>query len=152
MKGGVIAGAPISPPVLGGAKKGGFKERVDFYSLNFKYPATGPEPTRSFIHRHRSTALNFLRGEIDGVHAIGKQKEFSINVLKKYIRITDPEVLDEGYRYAVKFIQARPFPTIDEIKAVLDEVKKPSANPEAFLDLSLLQELEKEKFFDKFKQ
>jgi hypothetical protein len=51
----------------------------------------------------------------------------------------------------VKFIQARPFPTIDEIKVVLDEVKKPSANPEAFLDLSLLQELEKEKFFDKFK-
>ena len=101
-------------------------------------------------HR-KDNAINFLRGEIEGVHAIGKQKELSINVLKKYIRITDAEVLDEGYRYAVKFIQARPFPTIDEIKAVLDEVKKPSANPEAFLDMSLLQELEKEKFFDKFK-
>ena len=151
MKAGAISGAPISPPVLGAAKKAGFKELVDFETLNFKYPATGLATTRSFIQRQRSTVLNFLRGEIEGVHAIRKQKEFSINVLKKYIRITDPEVLDEGYRYAVKFIQARPFPTIDEIKAVLDEVKKPSANPEAFLDLSLLQELEKEKFFDKFK-
>src|SRR5215475_3812504 len=151
MKAGVISGAPISPPVLGAAKKAGFKELVDFETLNFKYPATGLATTRSFIQRQRSTVLNFLRGEIEGVHAIGKQKEFSINVLKKYIRITDPEVLDEGYRYAVKFIQARPFPTIDEIKAVLDEVKKPSANPETFLDLSLLQELEKERFMDKFK-
>src|SRR5215467_5967373 len=151
MKAGVISGAPISPPVLGAAKKAGFKELVDFETLNFKYPATGLATTRSFIQRQRSTVLNFLRGEIEGVHAIGKQKEFSINVLRKYIRITDPEVLDEGYRYAVKFIQARPFPTIDEIKAVLDEVKKPNANPEAFLDLSLLQELEKERFFDRFK-
>src|SRR5215467_1570713 len=111
MKAGVISGAPISPPVLGAAKKAGFKELIDFETLNFKYPATGLATTRSFIQRQRSTVLNFLRGEIEGVHAIGKQKEFSIN-----------------------------------------EVKKPSANPEVFLDLSLLQELEKEKFFDKFKQ
>ena len=60
-------------------------------------------------------------------------------------------MLEEGYRYAARFFQARPFPTIDEMKAVLDELKKPNANPEAFLDLTLLQELEKEKFFDKLK-
>ena len=151
MKTGVISGGPISPPVLGVAKKAGFKELVDFETLNFKYPATALATTKSFIQRHRSTVLNFLRGEIEGVHAIGKQKEFSINVLKKYIRITDPDVLDEGYRYAVRLIQARPFPTIDETKAVLDELKKPTANPEGFFDLSLLQELEKEKFLDKIK-
>ena len=151
MRTGAISGGPISPPVLGAAKKAGFKELVDFETLNFKYPATALATTRSFIQRQRSTVLNFLRGEIEGVYAIGKQKEFSTNVLKKYIRITDPDVLDEGYRYAVRLIQARPFPTIDETKAVLDELKKPTANPEAFLDLSLLQELEKEKFFDKIK-
>jgi hypothetical protein len=34
---------------------------------------------------------------------------------------------------------------------VLDELKKPTANPEGFFDLSLVQELEKEKFLDKIK-
>ena len=151
MKTGVISGGPVSPPVLGAAKKAGFKELVDFETLDFKYPATSLATTRSFIQRQRSTVLNFLRGEIEAVQVIGKQKEFSINVLKKYIRISDPDVLDEGYRYAVRFIQARPYPTIAETKAVLDELKKPAANPESFLDLTLLQELEREKFWDRIK-
>jgi len=40
---------------------------------------------------------------------------------------------------------------LDEIRAVLDELKRLDAKPENFVDLSLLQELEKEKFFDKLK-
>jgi NitT/TauT family transport system substrate-binding protein len=151
MKAGAISGGSMSPPVLGAAKKAGFKELVDFETLDYKYPATALATTRSFIQRQRSTVLNFLRGEIEAAHAISKQKEFSIKVLKKYMRIDDAEVLDEGYRYAVRFIQTRPFPTIEETRAVLDELKRPAAKPESFLDLSLLQELEIEKFFDKLR-
>jgi len=67
------------------------------------------------------------------------------------MRISDPEILEEGYRYALRFIQPRPFPTLDETRAVLDELKRPEARPENFVDLSLMQELEKERFFDKLK-
>jgi NitT/TauT family transport system substrate-binding protein len=151
MKAGAISGGSMSPPVLTAAKKAGFKELADFESLNYKYPATVIASTRSFIQRQRATALNFLRGEIEGIHAIKTQKNFAVNVLKKYMRISDPEILEEGYRYALRFIQARPFPTLDETRAVLDELKRPEARPENFLDLSLMQELEKEKFFDKLK-
>jgi NitT/TauT family transport system substrate-binding protein len=151
MKAGAISGGSMSPPVLTAAKKAGFKELADFESLNYKYPATVIATTKSFIQRQRSTALNFLRGEIEGIHAIKTQKNFAINVLKKYMRISDPDVLEEGYLYALRFIQPRPFPTLEETKAVLDELKRPDAKPENFVDLSLMQELEKEKFFDKLK-
>jgi hypothetical protein len=40
---------------------------------------------------------------------------------------------------------------LEETKAVLEELKRPEAKPQSFLDLSLIQELEKEKFFDKLK-
>ena len=50
-------------------------------------------------------------------------------------------------RDGLGFIQPRPIPTLDEIKAVLDE----DAKPENFVDLGLMQELEKEKFFEKLK-
>jgi len=151
MKAGAISGGSMSPPVLTAAKKAGFKELADFESLNYKYPATVIASTKSFIQRQRATALNFLRGEIEGIHAIKTQKNFAVNVLKKYMRISDPEILEEGYRYALRFIQPRPFPTLDETRAVLDELKRPEARPENFVDLSLMQELEKEKFFDKLK-
>jgi NitT/TauT family transport system substrate-binding protein len=151
MKAGAISGGSMSPPVLTAAKKAGFKELADFESLNYKYPATVIASTKSFIQRQRVTALNFLRGEIEGIHAIKTQKNFAVNVLKKYMRISDPEILEEGYRYALRFIQPRPFPTLDETRAVLDELKRLEARPENFVDLSLMQELEKEKFFDKLK-
>jgi len=151
MKAGAISGGSMSPPVLTAAKKAGFKELADFESLNYKYPATVIATTKSFIQRQRATALNFLRGEIEGIHAIKTQKSFAVNVLKKYMRISDPEILEEGYQYALRFIQPRPFPTLEETKAVLDELKRPDAKPENFVDLSLMQELEKEKFFDKLK-
>jgi NitT/TauT family transport system substrate-binding protein len=155
MKAGAISGGSISPPALTVAKKAGFRELSDFESLDYKYPAVTIATTRSFIKGNRQTALNFIRGEIEGIYAIRTQKNLAINVLKKYMRINDADVLEDGYRYAVKFFQARPYPTLDEVRAVLDEYKSmpqaANAKPEQFLDLSLLQELEKEKFFDKLK-
>ena len=151
MKAGAISGGSLSPPVLSAAKKAGFKELGDFESLDYKYPAVAIATTRSFIQRQRSTALNFLRAEIEGIHAIRTQKNFAVNTLKKYMRISDPDILEEGYRYAVRFIQPRPLPTTEETRAVLEELKRPDAKPENFMDLSLMQELEKEKFFEKFK-
>jgi NitT/TauT family transport system substrate-binding protein len=151
MKAGAISGGSLSPPVLTAAKKAGFKEFGDFESLDYKYPAVAIATTKSFIQRQRAAALNFLRAEIEGIHAIRTQKNFAVNVLKKYMRISDPEILEEGYRYALRFIQPKPLPTLDEIKAVLDELKRTEAKPENFVNLSLMQELEKEKFFDKLK-
>jgi hypothetical protein len=51
----------------------------------------------------------------------------------------------------LRFIQPRPFPSSEETRAVLEELKRPDAKPENFMDLSLMQELEKERFFEKFK-
>jgi len=155
MKAGAISGGSLSPPALTVAKKAGFRELSDFESLDYKYPAVTIASTRSFIQRNRPTVLNFIRGEIEGIHAIRTQKNFAINVLKKYMRINDPDILEDGYRYAVKFFQVRPYPTLDEARAVLEEYKSmpqaANAKPEQFIDLSLLQELEKEKFFDRLK-
>jgi hypothetical protein len=43
---------------------------------------------------------------IEGIHAIKTQKNFAVNVLKKYMRISDPEILEEGYHYALRFYPA----------------------------------------------
>lgn len=155
MKAGAISGGSISPPALTVAKKAGLKELSDFESLDYKYPAVTIASTRGFIQRNRSVALNFIRGEIEGIYTIRTQKNLAISVLKKYMRINDAEILEDGYRYAVKFFQPRPYPTLEEVRAVLDEYKSmpqaANAKPEQFIDLSLLQELEREKFFDKLK-
>jgi len=39
------------------------------------------------------------------------------------MRISDQLVIEDGYRYAVTFFQQRPHPTLDEVRAVIDEYK-----------------------------
>jgi TolA-binding protein len=128
---------------------------ADFETLDYKYPAVAIASTKTFIARQRATALNFIRGELEGIHAIRTQKSFALNVLRKYMRISEADILEEGYQYALRFIQAKPYPTLDEVRAVLDENSKmpqaAGAKPENFIDLSLLRELEKEKFFDRLR-
>jgi hypothetical protein len=68
------------------------------------------------------------------------------------MRTTDPEVLDATYDWFVKRVSKKPYPTLKGIQYLLDEVasKLPNAKnakPEQFVDLSLLQQLEREGFF-----
>jgi hypothetical protein len=51
-----------------------------------------------------------MRAEIEGVHGIRSRKDFAVNVLKKYMRINDADILEDGYRYAVKFIRQKAVP------------------------------------------
>jgi hypothetical protein len=69
------------------------------------------------------------------------------------MRTNDPEVLEESYEGYVKTIPKRPYPTLKGIQFMLDMVAPQipaakNAKPEQFVDLSFLQELEKEGFFN----
>jgi hypothetical protein len=68
------------------------------------------------------------------------------------MRTNEADVLDATYDFFVKRVSKRPFPTLKGIQYLLDEVapKMPqakTAKPEQFVELSLLQQLEKEGFF-----
>jgi NitT/TauT family transport system substrate-binding protein len=80
-------------------------------------------------------------------------KNFSLKVLAKYTRITEPESLDETYQhYAIKVMPRIPYPTTKGIQTVLDEIatrnpKVKSLSPANFIDVTYLNELEQSGFF-----
>ena len=83
---------------------------------------------------------------------IPRNREETRRITAKYMRTTDPEVLDATYDWFVKRVSKKPYPTLKGIQYLLDEVasKLPNAKnakPEQFVDLSLLQQLEREGFF-----
>ena len=68
------------------------------------------------------------------------------------MRTNEQEVLDATYDWFVKRVSKRPYPTLKGIQYLLDEVapklaQAKTVKPEQFVDLSLLQQLEKEGFF-----
>jgi len=99
-----------------------------------------------------ATVKAALKGYVEAVHYIHAHKEGTNRILAQYLRNPDPEVLDASYRAFVKMVPKKPYPTLKGIQLLLDELaaempQAKSARPEQFVDLSLLQELEKEGFF-----
>jgi hypothetical protein len=75
---------------------------------------------------------------------MNSDKAFSIGVIKKYVRETEPEILDTVYKYGVDYIARIPEPNKEGIVEVLRQSPDPkakTAQPETFLDDGLVREL-----------
>jgi len=131
--------------------------RIDMLNLGIEVQGNGLATTRSFINRNRATVKAALKGYVEAIHYIHKNKEETKKVMAKYLRDADPEVTDAAYQGFVKMVPKRPYPTLKGIQFLLDELSAElpqarGAKPEQFVDLSLLQELEREGFFAEMAQ
>jgi NitT/TauT family transport system substrate-binding protein len=142
----------LTPSEMPRARKQGLVEVYDMLDLGIEVQGNGFATSRSFIRGNREIALSALKGYVEALFYISRNREETRRITAKYMRTTDPEVLDATYDWFVKRVSKRPYPTLKGIQYLLDEVasKLPnakSAKPEQFVDLSLLQQLEREGFF-----
>lgn len=149
---GRIDATVLTPSEIPRAKKQGFIEIFDMNDLGIEVQGNGFATSRGFIRASRPTVKAALKGYVEAVHHIHHNKESTNNILIKYMRTTDPDVLDTTYSWFVKRVSKKPYPTLKGIQFLLDEFapnlpQAKNAKPEQFVDLSLLQELEKEGFF-----
>ena len=142
----------ITPSELPRARKQGLVEVYDMANLGVEVQGNGFATSRSFIRAQRETVLSALKGYVEAIYFIHRNREQSRKIIATYLRGADGDVIDASYEAFVKTVSKRPYPTLKGIQFMLDElaVKNPqarSAKPEQYVDLSLLQQLEKEGFF-----
>lgn len=140
-----IFAAPFSPPTNLDVEKGGGKLLVDMGKAGISFPHVSVITTRAYIKKNRPVVLSMLRAYSEGVKTMVSDKSLSLNVLRKYTRSNDLEVLEVTYKFALDYIVRIPYPTRDGIVEILKESKNPKAKdvkPEQFIDDSLVRELE----------
>jgi NitT/TauT family transport system substrate-binding protein len=152
VEGGRIDATLVTPSELPRARKQGLVEVYDMLDLGIEVQGNGLATSRSFIKGQRETVLSALKSYVEAIFYIHRNRDETRKIVAKYLRLSDPEVLDATYTAFVKSVAKKPYPTLKGIQFLLDEVaaKMPnakSARPEQFVDLSLLQQLEKEGFF-----
>ena len=150
-RGGVDAGF-ANPPQTSRARRLGMRELFDLNALGVELQQTCVTVTTKYLRERRPVVKNFLQAYAEGLHRFMTDRDYSIQVLKKYLRVEDKEILDDAYTFYSQRLQKIPLPTIKGIKFILDEMaeKQPRARnvaPESFVDLTLLQELEQNGFF-----
>jgi ABC-type nitrate/sulfonate/bicarbonate transport system substrate-binding protein len=151
---GALDAAVLSSPSNFRAKKLGLHELADVGQLGIVFPNTPLSTRKSYIRANRETVVKFLRGFSQGVQRLRTDKEFSLKVLSKYTRVSDPEILGELYQvYGVRhtgdpisYVRAE---GVDRILKSLDAKEAREAKPGDFVDNSLLKEIEQSGFFGK---
>ena len=152
MQGGSIQGGVLSSPILTKAKQLGYKEMIDLGALGIKYPGTAYMTTETFIKNNRPQLIQFLKSIISATHYIRKNKETSIDILKKYTKVEEPAVLDETYQlFTQRYLRLVPTSSAEEVKTVLDQIKDkdPRARTtdyDSFIRGDILREIEQSGF------
>ncbi|HYT55478.1 MAG TPA: ABC transporter substrate-binding protein [Verrucomicrobiae bacterium] len=150
-KGAVEAGF-ASPPNSSRAKRLGMRELFDIDTLGIELQQTCITVTTKYLREHRPVVKSFVQAYAEGLHRFVTDRDFSVRVMKKYLRVDEKEMLDDAYTFYSKRVQKIPYPTLKGIKFILDSMAEtqPRARnvaPESFVDLSLLQEIEQSGFF-----
>jgi NitT/TauT family transport system substrate-binding protein len=152
LDGGRIEATLLTPSEIPRAKKMGLVEIYDMMDLGLEVQGNGFATTRSFIKNNRDTVKAALKGYVEAIHFIHSKRDESKKIVAKYLRTNDAEILDVTVGWFAKHVTKKPYPTLKGIQFLLDEFapqfpQARNAKPEQFVDLSLLQELEKEGFF-----
>jgi ABC-type nitrate/sulfonate/bicarbonate transport system substrate-binding protein len=144
--------AMLTPPMTLQARKLGMTLLVDASKLGIPYSSLFFVVRRPYLAKNRADLVNFTKAMIEGVHVYKSNKEFSMKVIGKYMKIQDREVIEENFREYDFPLQ--PYPAKEYFALPIQEVGKKDPkvlkeDPERFADQSLVKELDASGFIDK---
>ena len=148
---GNAAAGIMSAPTSLRAKAAGLKPIVNVTELKIPFLFTGVLSSPKIIREKNETVIRFLRGYIEAMAVIRKDREVTIRSLGKFLKTTDREVLESVYEEYKEVFPQSPLVTAAEVKAVLDAAKSPKAKqmkPEEFFDNALVQKIQASGFIE----
>jgi ABC-type nitrate/sulfonate/bicarbonate transport system substrate-binding protein len=134
-----------SYPEVFQARKLGMNVLADIADFGF-YTNTSNIVTRSYLQQHRAVIKGFIKGQIEGMHYVKTNKEGSIRILKKHLQVVDPEAVDGTYEFFAHRLPRTPRTEPEGIRNILSSIDTPKKDPGEFIDMSLIDEIEREGF------
>ena len=154
-KGGIDA-AVLTMPSIFVAEERGYRVLADLADMDIYYLNTMLDTTRWYLRTQRDQATRFIKGFVEGLAFFKKNKQESVEVLRKKLR-TDPgreKYLELSYDLlANKFYDQVPYPSVRGVETVLefiakDNPKARAADPRTFIDGSIVKEIEASGFVE----
>ncbi len=131
--------------------RNGFKALWDLRK-EVNYPSMSVVTRRKSVKEDRDTVLRMVKAHTEAIYFLKANKEFSLKVLSRYLRMNDRELLEEAYNIYKKDFLSLPRPIVQGHDATYEYVaqQRPEVlkhKPEELMDLSIVAELEKSGLF-----
>lgn len=148
---GVVQAASLTLPFSSMAKKMGYRELIDYDKAGIIYPYNTVTALRQTPVKNPDLTERLLKTMIEGTHLFKTDKEKSLAVMKKYMRGTSDDILEETYQYTRANVEDVPTPSLEVIKAALDVLsyQYPQAketDPNLIIDTSIMKRIEQSGF------
>jgi NitT/TauT family transport system substrate-binding protein len=141
----------IPEPFMTQAEKLGFRNLYNISDLKIPFWWNGILSREGIVKTKRPLLLKLARAMVEAIHIIKTEKEYAIGLIKKNLGVSDPEGLARAYQDYSNIFPEVPYPTPDGVKTMLDDLapknpKAATADPKAFVDPSLIRELDSSGF------
>jgi NitT/TauT family transport system substrate-binding protein len=148
---GIVQAASLTIPFTLIAKKMGYRELVDYDKAGVVYPYNTITTLRQTPSKKPDLAERLLKTIIEAIFISKTEKEKSLAVLKKYMKGTPDEILEETYQYSKNVVEEVPTPSLEIVKAALEilSYQYPQAkgtDPNAIIDTSIMKRIEQSGF------
>lgn len=150
LRAGVIDGTMLFPPLDLVAKNEGLK-----IALKFDVPtiAGGINTTRQLLKQNRQLLINFLKGYMEGIDYMTKNKDDSLEVFSKYLKSSDREAMSHLYDEIAGRVERGLQPNMASVRFLLDLValddpRAKQLSERDHWDLGLIEEIRQSGFLE----
>ncbi len=113
LEAGKVQGVMLSAPTSLRAKKMGFPMLADLQMLGLEYQHTSIATTKALLKSKPDLARDFLRAYIEGIQYAKTHRKETMEILAKYLRTDDKEILDDTYESIIMtLVPEKPYPTM----------------------------------------
>ncbi len=152
---GLVDGIITSAPFTFRLMKDGYRELVspkDFKKAGVEFLIQGLVARKSFAVKNREVVIGMIKATMEGVRQMFANEKQTKAVLAKYTRQTDPDILDQTYRFALEVFIKDPTVTAASIQPIVQQsaqfnlvdAKLANSTPmTAYYDNSYVEELKR---------
>lgn len=139
----------VAPPLTLIARKAGFRALIDLADLGFPSTSGSIVAMRSTIERNDKETYGVMRAIARSLRLFKTNRELAIRSLARFLKVNDPEALDETFRSHAKIFPDIPVPALAGIKMVKDflgmtDAKIARLNADDIVDMRYAERLKRE--------
>jgi len=154
---GSVESAVITPEFYILAKRIGVTTLADPLSVKIDFPQNAIATSRSFLKSQPETVTQYLKAVVEAIHYFKNNRDESMRIMGKYLKIEDREALVEIYELYKNILAPIPFSTVEGMQMLLGwmgqrDPRAKEARAEQFIDSSSLTEIEKSGFISNLYQ
>src|ERR1051325_4039667 len=151
---GTIDATVFNPPLHNRAADAGMRILANIEDMNFPVQGSALVTTERFIKKNYDVTRHAVKSIIESIHLVKTNPDLTKRAIQKYMRFKDERDTDEAYQIIRDIMPRKPYPTVEGVKAVLDELspKLPAARtaqPKDFMDIRFIEELDRSGYIDR---